>query len=205
MIPKKGSVRFATVVSSYKENDEVGAGKIQATYVTALQNRFIRVRFTFDFAQKVTASKMANEMIAQLVEMVTAQPDEETILMASCAAFKNDPGSFGGITAAQHLMAKAQAMGNLNVYTHLFVWPTGYYSKPRNVELLIAGYFAGMLQVVVPQKLDEGGEFEAFSSMLDTYLILRSKEQISEIKKIDEWARHSDRRALYDQLLIVEE
>ena len=79
----------------------------------------------------------------------------------------------GGLTAAQHLLAKTKTMGNLNVYTHLFVWPTGYYSKPKNADLLIAGYFAGMLQVVVP-------------------------------KKLEEWAKHPDRRALFDQLLIVE-
>ncbi|RKX44376.1 MAG: hypothetical protein DRP64_06655 [Verrucomicrobia bacterium] len=203
--PKTGTFRFATVVSCYEDMaGESPEKKIQATYVTGIRNRFIRLRFTFDREKRGEAGKMANKMIAQLTKMATARPEEEEILLASCAAFLNDPASYGGLTSAQHLFAKTKTMGNLNVYTHLFVWPTGYYSKPKNADLLIAGYFAGMLQVVVPQKLDEGGEVEAFSAMLDTYKILRSKEQIDAIEKIDEWAKHPDRRALFDQLLIVE-
>lgn len=201
VFPKSGAIRFATVVSCYNKTDAPDTKKMEATYVTALKGRFIRLRFAFDNAEAGKANAMGRQMVAQLAEMAAAQPGGEEILMTSCSVFLNDPGSFGGITAAQYLMDKAQAMGNLNVYTDLFVWPTGYYSKPRNVELLIAGYFAGMLQVVVPQQLDEGGEYEAFSAMLDTYRILRSKEQISEIKKIEEWAKHPDRRALYKELL----
>jgi len=204
--PHKGTFKFATVVSSYEdaEAEPAGTKKLQATYVTGIRNQFIRLRFTFDRPKNMQAQEMANKMISQLTKMATARPEEEEILLASCSAFLNDPASYGGLTAAQHLFAKTKTMGNLNVYTHLFVWPTGYYSKPKNADLLIAGYFAGMLQVVVPQKLDEGGEVEAFSAMLDTYKILRSKEQISEIEKVEEWAKHSDRRALFDQLLIVE-
>ncbi len=206
VIPRKGTFKFATVVSSYKEAEAepAGARKLQATYVTGIRNQFIRLRFTYDYATKLNAQKATNRMIAQLIKMATARPGDEEILLASCSVFLNDPASYGGLTSAQYLMAKAQAMGNLNVYTHLFVWPTGYYSKPKNAELLIAAYFAGMLQVVVPQKLDEGGEFEAFSAMLDVYGILLAKEQIGEIPKIGEWAANPDKRALYDQLLIVE-
>ncbi|MEN8254350.1 MAG: hypothetical protein ABFR33_02665 [Verrucomicrobiota bacterium] len=200
--------RFATVVSCYKDQnaEPVGREKIQATYVTGIRNRFIRLRFSFDRNKRGDAGEMVKKMLVQLTEMATARPEEEEILLASCSAFLNDPASYGGLTAAQHLFAKTKTMGNLNVYTHLFVWPTGYYSKPKNADLLIAGYFAGMLQVVVPQKLDEGGEVEAFSAMLDTYKILRSKEQIEKIDKIEEWANHpvSDRRALFEKLLIVE-
>jgi len=206
VIPRKGTFRFATVVSSYKDQNAEPAGnpKLQATYVTGIRNQFIRLRFNFDRAKKGEAGKMANTMISQLTQIATARPGEEEILLASCSVFLNDPASYGGLTAAQHLLAKTKTMGNLNVYTHLFVWPTGYYSKPKNSDLLIAAYFAGMLQVVVPQKLDEGGEFEAFSAMLDVYGILRAKEQINDIPKIGEWSKHPDRRALYDQLLIIE-
>ena len=202
--PKGDALQFATAVSSYDDAESAGGEKLQATYVTGIRNQFLQLKFTFDRAKRGTAGKMATEMISQLSKMVTSRPDEEELLLPSCSAFLNDPASYGGLTSAQHLMAKAQTMGNLNVYTHLFVWPTGYYSKPKNAELLIAAYFAGMLQVVVPQKLDEGGEFEAFSAMLDVYGILRAKEQIDDIPKIGEWAKNPDRRALYDQLLIVE-
>jgi len=206
VIPHKGTFKFTTVVSSYEdaEAEPAGTKKLQATYVTGIRIQFIRLRFTFDRPKNMQAQKMANKMISQLIKMATTRPGDEEILLASCSAFLNDPASYGGLTSAQYLMAKANTMGNLNVYTHLFVWPTGYYSKPKNADLLIAGYFAGMLKVVVPQKLDEGGEFEAFSAMLDTYGILRSKEQIDDIPKIAEWAANPDKRALYDQLLIVE-
>lgn len=202
--PKGDALQFSTGVSSYKDTDPPNAKKIQATYVTGIRNQFVRLQFTFDQAKRGEAREMANQMMAQLAQLTTARPEEEELLMASCSAFLNDPSSYGGLISARYLMDKAQKMGNLNVYTHLFVWPTGYYSKPKNAELLIAAYFAGMLQVVVPQKLEEGGEFEAFSSMLDVYGILRAKEQIDDIPKIDEWAKHPDRRALYDQLLIIE-
>ncbi|MEN7972353.1 MAG: hypothetical protein ABFR47_00810 [Verrucomicrobiota bacterium] len=206
--PKTGTIQFATVVSCYKDMvGEAPEKKIQATYVTGIRNQFIRLRFTFDQDKSKKANVAVKKILAQLTEMATARPEEDETLLASCSVFLNDPASYGGLTAAQYLMAKAKTMGNLNVYNHLFVWPTGYYSKPKNADLLIAGYFAGMLQVVVPQKLDEGGEFEAFSAMVDTYKVLRSKEQIAEISKLDEWAKHpvADRRALYDKLLIVEE
>ena len=205
MVSKEGVLKFATVVSRYKDADPPNKDKMQATYVTGIRGQFVRLQFTFDRAKRGKAQIMANEMMAQLSGMVMAQPSDEELLLASCSVFLADPASYGGLTAARYLMDKANTMGNLNVYTHLFVWPTGYWSKPKNANLLIAAYFAGMLQVVVPQKLDEGGEFEAFSAMLDAYGILRAKEQVDDIPKIGEWAENPDRRALYDQLLIVEE
>ncbi len=148
---------------------------------------------------------MANEMMVQLSQMVKAAPSDDDLLMAACSVFLNDPYSFGGLSSAKYLMDKAGAMDELSVYSHLFIWPTGYWGKPKNADLLIAAYFAGMLQVVIPQQLEEGGDFEAFIAMLEVYEKLRSKDQIGEISKVGEWAKTSDKRALYDQLLIVEE
>jgi hypothetical protein len=143
-------------------------------------------------------------MVSQLVRMLTVPPTDEERVLAACSLFLADPNSYAGRSAAQHVMAYANTKGDLNIYPHFFVWPTGYYSKPKNADLLIVAYLAGMLNVVVPQQLDEGGEFEGFTAMLETYEILRSEEQIDDIPKIGEWAGHPDRRALYDELLIVE-
>ncbi len=204
VVPRKGVVRFASSIFQYTE--EGGATPVfRATYVTALQNHFVQLRLTFDLADAGKAEKVADRMVGQLAKLLTNPPDAQALLLASCSVLLNDPSCHSGRLAAKYLMAKAQTMDNLSVYTHLFVWPTDYYSKPKNADLLIAAYFAGMLQVVVPQQLDCGGEFEAFSAMLDAYEILRAKEQIGDIPKIGEWAKHSDRRALYDELLVEEE
>ena len=204
VVPKEGAVRFSSSVFQYVEKGGAMAPVFRATYVTAIQNHFVKLKFTFSQADAGAAKAMAGKMVAQLAEMLANPPDAQELLLASCSVFLDDPAGYGGRLAARYLMAKAQAMDDLNVYTHLFAWPTGYWSKPKNADLLIVAYFAGMLQVVVPQQLDCGGEFEAFSAMLDTYELLRTKEQIDDIPKIGEWAKHSDRRALYDELLVVE-
>lgn len=199
------NLRFATVVSSYKDLELADTEKLQATYVTAIEDQLIKLQLTFNRSERMKAQEAANKMMAQLTEIVRTQPAGNEILMASCSVFLNDPASYAGVTSANYLMDKASAMGNLNVYSHLFVWPTSYWSKPKNANLLIAAYFAGMLQVVVPQQLDEGGEFEAFVALLETYDKLRAKEQIDEITEIAEWAKHADKRALFDELLVVQE
>ena len=204
VVPKSGDIRFASAVYQYVDAETPKGAVIQATYVTAFQNHFVKLRFTFGQADAGKAKAMAGEMVAQLVGMLANPPSEKELLLTSCSVFLNDPVSYGGRLAARHLTVGAKAMDNLNVYTHLFAWPTGYWSKPKNADLLIAAYFAGMLQVVVPQQLESGGEFEAFVAMLETYELLRSKEQIDDIPKIGEWAKHPDRRALYDELLVVE-
>lgn len=205
VVPKEGPLRFSSVVYGYEEADPPGEGKLQATYVTGIRGQFIELRFVFDRDEKMRAQKMAAGMLDQLARLATAPPPgADDLLMAACSVFLGDPGGYAGRTSAQYLVEKAQKMGSLNVYTHLFVWPNSSWAKPENAELLIAAYFAGMLQVVVPQHLDEGGEFEAFVAMLNAYEILRAKEQIGDIPKLDEWVQHPDKRALYDELLIVE-
>ncbi len=204
IVSKEKILRFATAKSTYTETAPPNTKKVQAIYVTGIQNQFVRLRFTFDWRKRGSALEMANQMMAQLTKTTTAQPKEEELLMASCSTFLNDPYSYGGLSSAKYLMDKAKEMDNLGVYTHLFVWPMEYWDKPENADLLVAAYFAGMLQVVVPQKRDEGGDFEAFEAMLNTYETLRSKDQVGDIAKIEEWAKHPDRRALYEKLLIVE-
>ncbi len=204
IVPKNSAIQFASTVFQYREGETNGVQKIRAVYVTALRNNFIKLEFTFDLLEGKTAQPMANEMVSQLIGLATAKTDEQSLLLASCAAFLHDPVGHGGRTAAGYFMPKAQVMDNLNVYPHLFAWPDGY-SKPKNVDFLVAAYFAGMLRVVVPDQLEEGGEFEAFCAMLDTYELLRSKEQMVQLPKLDEWAKNPDRQALFDQLLVVEE
>jgi len=204
VVPKDGDFRFASVVYEYVESGRAATPVFLSTYVAGIKNRFIKIRFSFNQSDGAAAKAKETEMISQIAKMVTTPPDEKELLLASCSIFLDDPSSYGGRLAARYLMAKAQAMDNLNVYTHLFAWPTGYYSKPRNADLLIAGYFAGMLQVVVPQNLDEGGEYEAFLAMLKTYETMRKKDQIKSIEKFDEWLEAPDKKALYEKLLIVE-
>jgi hypothetical protein len=203
IVPKKGAVRFSSTVYQYMEPALGGTQKIKSVYITGTHNNFLKLEFTFDLLEGKNARPIVNQMILQLIEMVQSKPSEQEILLACCDAFLYDPAGYGGRTAAQFLMGKAQTMEYLNVYTHLFVWPDGY-RKPENADLLIAAYFAGMLQVVVPQQLESGGEQEAFVAMLETYTILRSKEQIKALPEFDEWVAAPDKKVLFDQLLIDE-
>ncbi len=52
VISKEGMLQFATVVSSYTETDLPNERKIQATYLTAVEGQFIRLRFTFDLKKE---------------------------------------------------------------------------------------------------------------------------------------------------------
>lgn len=204
VVAKKGLLQFASVVFAYTALEEPEKKKLQATYVTGFKNTLIVLRFTFDREHASKATPMAHQMMLQLTQLATAEPSADRLLMASCSVFLNDPYSYGGLSSAQYLMAKATETGDLNVYPELFAWPTGYWGKPKNADLLVAAYFAGMLQVIVPQHLDEGGEVEGFSAMLDTYQTLRAKEQIKVIAQFDKWVQSSDRKALFEQILTVE-
>jgi hypothetical protein len=203
VVPRQGDIQFASTVFQYAEGQTNTVQKIKSAYVTGFRGNFVKLEFTFDLLEGSKARTMADEMVDQLIEVFKGQPDEQALLLASCAAVLHDPAGHGGRTAAQRVMAKAQTMGNLNVYTHLFVWPDGY-GKPKNADLLIVAYFAGMLPVVVPQQLEEGGAVEAFAAMLGAYQIMRAKEQIDPIPEFDEWAKHPDKKALFNQLMIVE-
>jgi hypothetical protein len=203
VVPQKGGVRFFSTVYQYAEPAIGGVQKIRSVYATGTQNNFLKLEFTFDLLEGKNARPIANQMILQLIEMMQSKPTEQETLLACCSAFLHDPAGYGGRTAAQFLMGKAQTMEYLNVYTHLFVWPDGY-QKPKNADLLVAAYFAGMLQVVVPEGREEGGELEAFFAMLKTYKKLRSDDQIGVISEFDEWVAAPDKKALFDQLLVEE-
>lgn len=204
VVPKEGNLRFASVVYEYVESDSSAKSMIRSIYITGIQNCFIKIDLTFDKKFGANAKEREKEMLSQMAQMVSTTPDEKELLLASCSVFLKDPSSYGGRLSARYLMSKAQEMGNLNVYSNFFVWPTGYYSKPKNSELLIAGYFAGMLQVVVPQNLDEGGEYEAFLAMLKTYETLHKNEQIKSIEEFDEWLTAPDKKVLFEKLLKTE-
>ncbi|MCF7817778.1 MAG: hypothetical protein K9M54_07835 [Kiritimatiellales bacterium] len=203
VVPRQGDIQFASAVFQYLEGATNGVQKITSAYATGFRNTFIKLEFTFDLVDGAAARPMADQMVAQLIGMAKARPDEQALLMASCAALLHDPDGYGGRTAAQRVMAKAQTMETLNIYTHLFVWPDGY-RKPKNADLLVAAYFAGMLQVVVPQQLETGGEFEGFLGMLQAYGAMRAKDQIDAIPEYDEWAKAPDKKALFNQLLVVQ-
>lgn len=206
-VPKKGDVRFANLVFQYQQPRVVEGvsnrvQRIQSTYVTGTHANFLRIDFTFDVAESAAARTMSQHLLLKLIETIQATPGEEAQLMAACDALLVDPAGYGGRSAAQRVVAKAQTMGDLNVYTHLFVWPDGY-RKPKTADLLIAAYFAGMLQVVVPQKLDAGGEYEAFAAMLKAYEAMRSRDQIEAIAEFDEWVANPDKKALFEKLLLA--
>ena len=95
----------------------------------------------------------------------------------------------------------AQTQGNLEVYDLLFAWPGGY-RKPKNADLLMAAYFAGMLKVVVPENLESGGAEEAFHAMLSAYETMRAQDQIKSISKFDEWLKVEDLAARYKKALV---
>ena len=205
VMPREGNPRFSNRAYQYFEScpseaDPVKRG--QSVYITAVHNNLIKLDFVFDITEGKQARAVSEQMLAQLIGMLKARPGEEELLLAACDALLLDPSGYGGRTAAQQVLAKAQTMGDLVIYDKFFAWPSSYYRKPPNADLLIAAYFAGMLQVVVPQGLDAGGEPEGFAAMLKAYEVMRAKEEIKPIEKLDEWVPSFDKQALFDQLLI---
>jgi hypothetical protein len=199
IIPTKGDFRFSNTVFQYSENPEKPVPMVQSVYVTGTHENLLKLDLKFGVIASKEARTRSQQMLIQLIKLCKAEPDDDTLLMAACEALILDPGGVGGRMAAQRVLAKTQTLGDLNVYTFLFVWPDGY-RKPKNADLLVAAYFAGMLQVVVPQKLTAGGEYEAFVAMLKAYEAMRAADEIEAIEKFDEWLKVPDKKALHEEL-----
>ncbi len=206
VVPAKGAMRFANTVYQFSESRVVdgltnSVQRMQSTYATATRGNFVKLDFTFDLVESSAARSMAEQLIAGIIQMLQAHPSEEELLLAACDALVCDPAGYGGLMAAQRVIAKAQSMEGLNVYTQFFVWPDGY-QKPKNADLLVAAYFAGMLKVVIPQQLVEGGEYEGFLALLEAYDSMRRRGAIDAIPELDEWIKTGDRKTLFDQMMI---
>jgi hypothetical protein len=205
-VPTKSPLQFKNRIFQFSEfREENGKTnsipRINAVYVTGSHNHFIRVQFRFDLAENRAGQAMADELVKQLVLLLIAENSEDDLTLAACEALIYDPGDYSGMLAAQHVFNRAQTMGNLNVYDSFFVWPQDY-KKPENADLLAAAYFAGMLQVVIPQQLDSGGDYEAFDAMLTAYESMRAHDQITAIAELDAWAEAPDRKAEYQKQLV---
>ena len=206
VVPKKSPLQFANRVFQYSEFQAADGitnaiPRINSVYVSGSHNNFIKVQFRFDVAKSKEARVMADQLVKQLVLSLIAKNSEDDLILAACDALVNNPSDYSGRSAAQRVFAKAQTFGELNVYDALFVWPQSY-RKPKNADLLMAAYFAGMLQVVISENLAHGGEFEAFVAMVQAYSTMRAKDQITAIPKLDEWAKAADKKALYKRLLV---
>jgi hypothetical protein len=205
IVPRKGPIRFANTVFQYAEPRAAegrtnAVQRIQSVYATGAHNHFIKLDYRFDLSENKTARPMSEQMVKQLIQLIHAENDDTTLLMAACCdALVLDPAGYGGRTAAQRVLAAAKEHDGLNVYTHLFAWPDGY-RKPKTADLLVAAYFAGMLKTIVPQQLEEGGEYEGFLAMLQAYEAMRAKEQIEPLEKLDQWLETADKKTLFDQL-----
>lgn len=201
VVPPRGALQFTSIVFQYSDGDIDGVKKIQATYLTGLRDNIVKLEFTFDLVDGKKAQAMANQMIKQLIGVITTDAGEEELLLASCAACLHDPAGHGGRAAANYVIEKAATMDNISLYPHLFPWSDDE-SPHENINLLSAAYVAGMIQVVVPQKLEEGGgDYEGFVAMIGAYQTMRAKDQITPISPLDEWAAHPDKKALFAKLL----
>ncbi|MDF7806945.1 hypothetical protein P4E94_05805 [Pontiellaceae bacterium B12219] len=206
VVPPTSPLQFKNRIFQFSEFREVDGKtnsipRINSVYVTGSHNHFIRVQFRFDIAENRAAQAMADQLVKQLVLLLIAENSEDDLTLAACEALIYGPGDYSGMLAAQHVFAQAQEMGELNVYDSFFVWPQNY-KKPENADLLVAAYFAGMLQVVIPEHLDSGGEYEAFDAMLTAYETMRARDQISAIAELDAWAKAPDRKAEYRKQLV---
>ena len=206
-VPKQGDVQFINAVYQFSE-PRVDEGltnaipRIASFYATAARGQFVKVDFRFDLAESDKARAMSEQLVHQLVDLLKTKPTEEEMLLAACEAAIYNPSDYGGRTAAQRVFEKAQTMGNLSIYSAFFVWPQEGYSKPKNADLLLAAYFAGMLKAILPQHLESGGDFEAFEAMLQAYEAMRQRGDIESIPRLEEWAKADDKAELYKQLLV---
>lgn len=206
VVPRKSPLKFTNTVFQYSELQEQDGGtnsvaRFNSVYVTGSHNHFIRVQYRFDMDKGKEARVMADQMVRQLVMLLIAKNSEDDLLLAACDAAVYNPADYGGSAAAQRVFAKSQSFGQLQVYDSFFVWPQDY-SKPKNADLLTAAYFAGMLKVVIPQGLENGGAYEAFLSMMTSYENMRARDQIASIPQLEEWMKSADRQKLYHKLLV---
>jgi len=203
--PPKSTLQFVSTAFQYKlnKNPEDQKSVIKIVYVTAQKNNFVKVVFLCDFAQRVEAQKRSGKMISQLIKMLQTKHDEKTSFLAFYESLLCDPTSYSGKIAAQYILDKVKKAKDLNTYTHLFVW-TKMSTPPKNYELLLAGYFAGMFKGMMDEKGENAGDLQAFCTMLDVYKTMRKKDEIVEMPKLDEWAAVSDKKALFEKLLFVE-
>lgn len=207
-IPRKGAIRFANRVYQYAEPRAVAGRtnavtRIQSVYVTAAHNHFFKVEFLFDIGRNTEAREMAGQLVSTMIRIIQAGHSDEELLLAACDAVIGNPSGYAGRLAARHVLEKVQTMGELEIYDAFFVWSDlSRWQKPKNYELLEAAYYAGMIRAILPQKLDHGGGFEAFSAMVDAYKVMRSKDQIVPIEQLEKWAAAPDRQAAYQQQLI---
>jgi len=195
--PPKKPIAFRCACFEYTEAETPTEFMHKVVGATGNQNHFVVFRYITTNEVLTTTT----EISSALGEMLSEHPDKDQVLLDACSIFLESPSSFPGIISAQYLMGQAQNMDNLNVYPQFFVWPKSYYEKPRNADLLIAAYFAGVLQVVIPAHLDEGGEYEGFIAMLNTYEKLRQTDQIKSIEELDKWLKTSDKKALFEEVI----
>lgn len=206
VVPAKGETQFSNVIFQYSTEQEIDGqlkpvSRVRSIYVTGAHNNFFVAKLDWNAAEGKTAKGVVEKLVEQLAEIIDNTPDDKEMLLAACEAAIRDPASYAGQVSAQYVVQVAQAQGNLQVYEGLFAWPDGY-RKPKNADLLVAAYFAGMLQVVVPEDLGSGGGAEAFDAMLRAYETMRANNQIQSITQLDEWLKVSDTAERYKKALI---
>jgi len=202
-VPKTGKRKFALTSFYYKmneENIEKQKRYFRLIYLMGTKNNFFKVDFFFDYPRRKEAKEASQQLVRQLLHMMDSKPDDSQILQASYEALLYDPAGYGGKKAANYFFNKANPMLGLNIYTFIFVWDKSG-SPPKNSPLIMAGYFAGMLKTILPKKLEEGGEVEAFTTMLKVYEVMRKKNDIVAIPELDRWVAAPDKKAVLIKLL----
>lgn len=208
VMPRNGDVQFANNVYQYSEQRTVDGKldpitRIQSVYVTAAHNNFFKVDLVFDIGKNTEARNISEGLVRQMVMLIKAGHSEQELLLAACDALIYNPSDYAGRLAARRVLEKTQTMHDLAIYDAFFVWSElSQWQKPKGAELLEAAYYAGMLKVVIPQNLPEGGDLEAFSAMLDAYKAMRTRDDIKAIEQFEEWIKAQDRKALYKKLLV---
>ena len=210
ILPPKASVRFAVKRYAYSEFREGDGDKptpvIRLLCVTGRSGRFVRLVFSYAEKDEANLRAVLKATIARMAEIVSGPADDDSLVLAACEVQLRDPMSSGGKMAARIVLERAEKESDrLGFYPDLFAWPKDRWRKPDNADLLVIAYTAGVLKTILPEGKSEGGEFEGFLAMLDAYGIMRAKDQIQAIPKLDEWRKAPDKKALFEKLLTVEE
>ena len=164
-------------------------------------NHFIKIRFTYSAKKRSAAKKVAKELLEGLTGLMQSNHDEKTMALASIKVFRADPSSKAARVSIQGAVDYAVETDDftISIPSDIFPW-TSKEDTIENSELLFAGYFAGVMSFIIPNKVDRGGEVEGFSEMLTTYQALRDNEAIQRITKLDEWLMEDDKKALFHSI-----
>jgi hypothetical protein len=198
-------LKFKVFTFSYLFQDDPAEAPqkcLASLFATTLQGRLLQVRASFPESERAQASAEVGAVVEQVVGLLATPVDEREMLLASIAFMKANPLNNEGKFAAKRLMDYTNAGEGFQVgfYPQFFPWMESG-STLKNGEFLVAAYIAGVLDYMIAEETDAGGELQGFIMMLETYNKLLIGGSTSYNSQLYRWSRSTDKEGLFAELI----